>query len=51
MSNEDYVITTADGRQIRGKTDENGVGRAESIVPGQCRIGFPNLDKDAWEPA
>jgi len=51
VSNEDYVITTADGRQIRGKTDENGVGRAESIVPGQCRIGFPNLDKDAWEPA
>jgi len=51
VANEDYVITTADGRQIRGKTDENGLARAEGIVPGACRIGFPNLDKDAWDAA
>lgn len=51
VPNEDYVITTADGRQIRGKTDANGVGRAEGIVPGSCQVSFPNLDKDAWEAA
>jgi hypothetical protein len=51
VPNEDYVITTRDGRQVRGKTDEKGVGRAEGIVPGPCKIAFPNLDKDAWEGA
>ena len=51
VANEEYVITTADGRQIRGKTDGNGLGRAEGILPGTCRVSFPDLDKEAWKPA
>jgi len=51
VANEEYAITAADGRQIRGKTDANGLARAEGIVPGKCNVTFPNLDKDAWKPA
>jgi len=49
VPDQEYLITASDGRQIRGKTDANGVGRAEGIAPGSCQVSFPDLDKDAWE--
>lgn len=46
-----YVIVTPDGREHRGVTDARGIGRLQNILPGQCRIRFPKLDKDAWRAA
>lgn len=48
---EKYKITLPDGSVAKGTLDENGFARVEGIEPGTCQITFPNLDKDAWEPA
>jgi hypothetical protein len=36
--------------EISGTLDENGFARVEGIDPGQCKVTFPDLDKDAWSP-
>ena len=33
-----------------GTLDEKGHARVDHIDPGTCKVTFPNLDKDAWEP-
>ncbi len=48
---ERYQITLPDGTVATGTLDEKGVGRVEGFEPGSCKITFPDLDKDAWEPA
>jgi hypothetical protein len=49
---EAYEITLADGETVAsGTLDENGLARVDGTEPGTCKITFPNLDKDAWEPA
>ena len=34
-----------------GTLDEKGLARVEGIPEGSCKVTFPDLDKDAWEPA
>jgi hypothetical protein len=47
-----YEITVPGKDQpIVGTLDEQGVGNVEGIDPGTCTITFPELDKEAWEPA
>ncbi len=47
---ERYEITLPDGKTVaRGTLDENGFARVDGIAPGECKITFPRLDKDAWE--
>lgn len=41
----------SDGTVWDSSTDDKGVGRVDGIDPGSCKISFPDLDKDAWEPA
>lgn len=48
---ERYRITLPDDSVAEGTTDEKGKGRVEGFEPGSCKITFPDLDKDAWEPA
>lgn len=48
---ERYQITLPDGTVASGTLDEKGVGRVDGFEPGACKITFPDLDKDAWEPA
>jgi type VI secretion system secreted protein VgrG len=49
---ERYEVTLPDGQTVaRGTLDENGLARIEGIDPGQCKVTFPNLDQEAWEPA
>ncbi len=48
---ERYQIEVSDGRVIRGTLDNNGFARVEGLVPGSCKVTFPKLDKEAWEPA
>jgi len=44
------VATVDKSTVIRGKLDENGIGRIEKIKPVNYMISFPEFDKDAWEP-
>jgi len=49
---EPYKITLPDGTTIAdGTLDNKGFARVDNIDPGTCQVTFPNLDKDAWEPA
>ena len=52
MPGEPYKITLSDGTTVAdGTLDEKGFARVANIDPGNCQVTFPNLDKDAWEPA
>ncbi|BBO81503.1 hypothetical protein [Desulfosarcina ovata] len=48
---EKYKITLPDGSVATGTLDEKGFARVDGIDPGTCQITFPDLDKEAWEPA
>jgi type VI secretion system secreted protein VgrG len=50
MAGEAYQITLPDGSVDSGTLDEKGFAHVKNIDPGSCKITFPNLDKDAWEP-
>ena len=47
---ERYAVTLPNGRVARGTLDENGFARINGIrPPGNCRIEFPDLDREACE--
>jgi len=47
-----YRITLPDGETVaEGTLDEKGRAHIEGIEPGNCKVTFPRLDKDAWEKA
>jgi hypothetical protein len=46
-----FRIDLPDGTFKEGVLDGEGRARYDGIEAGQCRITFPTLDKDAWEPA
>ncbi|MBX3322748.1 MAG: hypothetical protein KF757_07130 [Phycisphaeraceae bacterium] len=48
---ERYRITAPDGRVAEGTLNGDGFARVNNLEPGTCKITFPKLDKDAWEPA
>lgn len=48
---EAYKVVTSDGRTASGTLDEKGEAEVKGIEPGNCKVTFPNLDKDAWEDA
>lgn len=48
---EKYKITVPDDSVAEGTLDDKGFARVDGIDPGTCKISFPHLDKDAWEPA
>ena len=51
LSGEKYRVTLPDGVTVaEGSLDEKGRARIEGVDAGSCKITFPNLDKDAWEP-
>jgi type VI secretion system secreted protein VgrG len=48
---EPYKVTLPDGTTVAdGTLDDKGHARVDNIDPGSCKVTFPNLDKDAWEP-
>ncbi|MBT2744824.1 MULTISPECIES: type VI secretion system tip protein TssI/VgrG [unclassified Lysobacter] len=49
VAGERVQITLPDGSISGGTTDEKGLLKVANIDPGDCQIGFPDLDKDAWE--
>jgi hypothetical protein len=44
-----YRITPPDGKPVEGRLNEHGQAGLYKIDPGNCKITFPDLDKDAWE--
>ena len=48
---ERYRITLPDDSVAEGSLDDKGKARVEGFKPGNCKVTFPDLDKEAWEPA
>lgn len=51
VAGEPYRVTLPDGTTVAdGTTDAQGMARVENLDPGNCKVTFPNIDKDAWRP-
>ncbi len=46
---EAYRIVTPGNRVASGSLNKKGEAEVKGIDPGNCKVSFPNLDKDAWE--
>lgn len=46
--NIEYEIELSDGRVRRGRTNDSGVLRYESIPGGNCKLRLPKLDAETW---
>jgi hypothetical protein len=44
-----YRITPPGGAPKEGRLNEHGQAGLYEIEPGNCKITFPDLDKEAWE--
>jgi hypothetical protein len=44
-----YRITPPGGQPVEGRLNEHGQAGLYQIEPGNCKVTFPDLDKDAWE--
>lgn len=52
VAGEKYLVTLPNSEAaITGTTDEKGRARIDGIDPGNCKVTFPDLDKDAWKKA
>ncbi|HEY8560441.1 MAG TPA: hypothetical protein VIL74_08695 [Pyrinomonadaceae bacterium] len=49
VPNVRYRITPPGGAPVEGRLNEHGQAGLYQIDPGNCKITFPDLDKDAWE--
>ncbi len=50
ISWQEFSVLTADGNKIKGFLDHDGFARLDGLQNGgTCKIGFPGLDKDAWQ--
>ena len=43
-----YEIELPDGSLAKGSLDGEGFARVDGIKPGECKVCFPEYDKDAW---
>lgn len=46
-----YRIELPDGRVRTGTLDREGRAREDGLVPGTCKVSFPELDGRAWRRA
>jgi hypothetical protein len=44
-----YRITPPSGKPVEGRLNEHGQAGLYQIDPGNCKITFPDLDKETWE--
>ncbi len=44
-----YRITPPNGASVEGNLNQYGQAGLYQIDPGNCKITFPDLDKDAWD--
>lgn len=50
IAGEAYEIVLPDQSVATGTLDHKGFARVEGFEPGTCKVSFPDLDQDAWEP-
>jgi uncharacterized Zn-binding protein involved in type VI secretion len=50
VPDEMYHIELPDGSAVDGTLDSKGKARVDGIDPGNCKVTFPNLDRDMWAP-
>lgn len=48
---ERFRVVLADGTEISGRLDRNGVTRIPDVPGGPCRWSFPELHPDEWDMA
>ena len=46
-----YKVQLPDGSIMTGNLDEDGKVRFDSIVPGTCKVSFPEIHAKEWVPA
>jgi len=47
---QEYRLITSAGEQIKGFLDDKGWSRVDNLQQGgNCQVGFPSLDEDAWQ--
>ena len=44
-----YRITPPGGQLVEGTLNEHGQAGLYQIEPGNCKITFPDLDKESWD--
>jgi hypothetical protein len=44
ISDEEYIIILPDGKEIKGRLDDDGFAHIEDIPPGKFKVTFPELD-------
>lgn len=49
VAGEDYRATLPDGTVIEDSLDEHGKARISGIDSGNCKVSFPNRDKEVWK--
>jgi hypothetical protein len=49
VPNVKYRVTPPGGEPVEGRLNEHGQAGLYQIEPGNCKITFPDLDKEAWE--
>ena len=49
VPNVRYRITLPDGAVQEGRLNEHGQAGYYKIEAGECKVTFPDLDKDAWD--
>ena len=45
---EKYEVLLPDGTIAKGTLSNIGVAKIDNFKPGDCKVSFPNLCKDAW---
>ncbi|CAG0996674.1 hypothetical protein PHYC_02607 [Phycisphaerales bacterium] len=48
---EEVEVTDPDDDLHYATTNDKGVARVEYLTEGTCKVTFPRLDGEAWEPA
>lgn len=48
---ERYIVTLPDGTEKEGAIGATGIVKVAVESPGTCKVTFPDLDQEAWEPA
>lgn len=44
ISDEKYIIILPDGKEIKGRLDDDGLAHIKDIPPGKFKVTFPELD-------
>jgi hypothetical protein len=46
-----YVLELPDGTEKKGTLGDDGKAKVDGVVPGTCKISFPDIEASAIEPA